>query len=73
MVQDITVNFIDVVVNNGTEWRLTGFYGESKWENKHKSWNYICEGMQRGANGVPSFVRRRLPYPDGGKPQQDKW
>ncbi|XP_010230168.1 uncharacterized protein LOC104582375 [Brachypodium distachyon] len=40
-VHDITANFIDVAVEDVVEWRLTGFYGEPKWEDKYKSWDYL--------------------------------
>lgn len=35
-----TNNFIDVDVgiNTGSAWRLTGMYGEPKWEDKYKTW-----------------------------------
>jgi hypothetical protein len=33
----ITANFIDVIVDSGDEWGITCFYGEPKWEDKHKS------------------------------------
>ena len=39
--KDITANFIDVVIEGVNEWRLTCFYGEPKWEDKHLSWSYL--------------------------------
>lgn len=40
---NIEKNFIDAVVGGATDekWRLTGFYGEPKWEDKHLSWSYL--------------------------------
>ena len=40
---NIEKNFIDAVVGgaNDEKWRLTGFYGEPKWEDKHLSWSYF--------------------------------
>ena len=36
-------NFIDVKMGSEADegWRFTGFYGESRWEDKHLSWGYI--------------------------------
>src|SRR4051812_5433405 len=36
-------NFIDVKVgtNDGESWRLTMFYGQPRWEDKHQSWGYM--------------------------------
>jgi exonuclease III len=39
----IEKNFIDVIVKDSQDWRLTGFYGEPNWNNKDKSWEYIRE------------------------------
>ena len=36
------------------QWRLTGFYGEPKWEHKHLSWGYLCGLHQQ--NQVPWVV-----------------
>ena len=35
--------FIDVRIMDADarEWRLTGMYGEFRWENKHKTWDRI--------------------------------
>ena len=40
---DIQANFIDVAVCNTHQnpWRLTCFYGEPKWEDRHLSWGYL--------------------------------
>lgn len=41
--RDKTENFVDVFVGSGSEnfWRLTGFYGEPKWKDKHLSWDRL--------------------------------
>jgi hypothetical protein len=38
-------NYIDVIVNGGTEeeWRLTGIYGEAAWSEKYKTWERLRE------------------------------
>jgi hypothetical protein len=40
-----TDNYIDVFIGAGQEniWRFTGFYGESKWADKHLSWDLLRE------------------------------
>lgn len=42
-VLDKTKNWIDITVESSDDevWRLTGFCGEPKWEDKHLSWDYI--------------------------------
>jgi hypothetical protein len=42
-------NFIDVRVLNGHDkmWRLTGIYGEPRWEDKYKTWDRMRELKQR--------------------------
>lgn len=39
----MTENFIDMVFMSGNlvSWRLTGFYGEPSWEQRHRSWRYL--------------------------------
>ena len=38
-----TKKFIDVKVGDSLEesWRLTGFYGEPKWEDRSLTWDYL--------------------------------
>jgi hypothetical protein len=38
-------NYIDVSVQESPEkvWRLTGIYGEPKWEDKYKTWDKLRE------------------------------
>lgn len=40
-----TENYNDVFVGSGQEkfWRLTGFYGEPKWKDKHQTWRRLRE------------------------------
>jgi hypothetical protein len=45
--QGVTENYIDVLVQGEVEWRLTGVYGEPKWEEKKKTWM-----VMRGLKGV---------------------
>lgn len=40
-VQDVSEYFIDVVINDGKEWRLTGIYGEPVWEQKDRTWEAL--------------------------------
>jgi hypothetical protein len=46
-----TTDFIDTTVeeDNGDIWRLTGFYGEPSWENKHKTYD-VLRGLHAHAN-----------------------
>jgi exonuclease III len=41
--QMATTDFIDMTVeeDNGAIWRLTGFYGEPSWENKHRTYDVL--------------------------------
>uniref|UniRef100_A0A8R7TV42 Exo_endo_phos domain-containing protein n=1 Tax=Triticum urartu TaxID=4572 RepID=A0A8R7TV42_TRIUA len=43
--RDKSDNFIDVFVGSGVEnyWRLTGYYGEPKWDDKHLTWSRLRE------------------------------
>ena len=45
--------FIDVRIegNNNLSWRLTGMYGEFKWENKHRTWSRMRQLHQN--NNLP--------------------
>ena len=36
--QGVTENYIDVLIQDENEWRLTGVYGEPIWEQKDKTW-----------------------------------
>jgi hypothetical protein len=38
-------NYIDVQIQESPEkiWRLTGMYGESRWEDKYKTWDKVRE------------------------------
>jgi hypothetical protein len=40
-VQSVTKNFIDVVIEDDTEWRFTGVYGEPSWNQKHITWDAL--------------------------------
>jgi hypothetical protein len=42
-------NYIDVRVEKNSEkiWRLTGMYGEPRWEDKYKTWDRMRELKQR--------------------------
>jgi hypothetical protein len=35
--QETSQFFIDVLVDDGREWRLTGIYGEPMWEQEEKT------------------------------------
>lgn len=43
--------FIDVKIEdiNNTVWRLTGMYGEFRWENKHMTWKRMRQ-LHQGHN-----------------------
>lgn len=35
---EVTPNYIDVIIQDGVEWRLTGIYGEPRWDQKERTW-----------------------------------
>ena len=37
----VTENYIDTIVQEEREWRLTGLYGEPRWEHKEKTWEVL--------------------------------
>ena len=39
--QSVSQYYTDVVVRGTEEWRLTGIYGEPRWENKHLMWEAL--------------------------------
>jgi hypothetical protein len=39
--RDISKNYIDVIIEDGTSWRFTGIYGEPKWDQKHVTWKAL--------------------------------
>jgi hypothetical protein len=45
----VSPNFIDVVFETlcGSRWRLTGFYGEPAWEDRHQSWSSLRDLSSR--------------------------
>jgi hypothetical protein len=38
-------NYIDIKIleNDGREWRLTGMYGEPRWQDKYETWDKLRE------------------------------
>jgi hypothetical protein len=48
--------YIDVKVldGNNSVWRLTGFYGEPKWQDRHRSWDKLTE--LNGQHNLPWLV-----------------
>ena len=42
--QGVSQYYIDVDVRGNEEWRLTGIYGEPRWDHKHLTWeNLSCQ------------------------------
>jgi hypothetical protein len=39
--QGVSQYFIDVVIRGNVEWRLTGIYGEPRWDHKHVPWETL--------------------------------
>ena len=37
----ISQYFIDVVIRGSEDWRLTGIYGEPRWDHKHLTWEAL--------------------------------
>jgi hypothetical protein len=37
----ISQYYIDVVIQDGEEWRLTGIYGEPSWDHKERTWDAL--------------------------------
>jgi hypothetical protein len=67
-----TDNYIDVFIGAGQEniWRFTDFYGESKWADKHMSWDRLRE--LRGVSTMPWAVMGDMneilyPFEKGGR------
>ena len=48
---DVSKHFIDVVVRDGDEWRLTGVYGEPSWDHKDQTWGAPCS--LHGSSSLP--------------------
>lgn len=73
----ITPNFIDVIIDDGQQWRLTGFYGEPVWENKHLSWGYLRDLHELFR--IPSVVLgdfNKILYmheKEGGQQRAQRW
>ena len=42
---DVSKYFIDVVVRDGDEWRLTGVYGEPSWDHEDQTWGHYARYM----------------------------
>jgi exonuclease III len=40
-VQEVTKNYIDVVIEEDGGWRFTGIYGEPEWNQKELTWEAI--------------------------------
>lgn len=51
---NISQYHIDVLVGAGEDWRLTGIYGEPKWEHKYRTW----EAMRV----LKNYAGNQLPY-----------
>jgi hypothetical protein len=39
--KSVTKNYIDVVIEDDTNWRFTGVYGEPSWNQKHQTWDAL--------------------------------
>jgi hypothetical protein len=74
-----TDNFIDVFIGTGQDhiWRFTGFYGESKWSDKYKSWDRLRE--LRTVSSMPWVVMgdmNEILYPfekEGGRARPSQY
>lgn len=38
---NVSKYFIDVIVGEGEQWRLSGIYGEPSWEHKYRTWEAL--------------------------------
>jgi hypothetical protein len=72
-------NYIDVKVTEGggREWRLTGMYGEPRWQDKYKTWDKLRE--LKGQHNLPWVVigdLNEIMYShekDGGNPRPERF
>lgn len=48
--------YIDVVVGEGGEWRLTGIYGEPSWDQKDQTWQAMRFLKTANTNALPWLV-----------------
>jgi hypothetical protein len=72
-------NYIDakIIGTDGTEWRLTGLYGEPKWQDKYKTWDKMRE--LNGQYNLPWVVigdRNEILFShekDGGNPRPERY
>lgn len=75
-VQDVSEYFIDVIVDDGREWRLTGIYGESRWEHKGKTWEalrYLHGMMDRPWMELGDFNEILFHHEkEGGRPREQR-
>jgi exonuclease III len=44
-VQEISEFFIDVLIDDGSEWRFTGIYGDPRWDHKDNTWGRLGRSM----------------------------
>lgn len=51
---NVSQYFIDVTVGAGEEWRMTGIYGEPRWEHKDQTWNALRQ--LKNASSLPWLV-----------------
>ena len=50
---NVSQYYIDVVVGEGGEWRLTGIYGEPSWDQKDRTWEVLRFLKNSSMNSLP--------------------
>jgi hypothetical protein len=76
IVNGITKNNIDVVIEDDTNWRFTGIYGEPNWNHKHVTWDALrtLHGqMQMPWLVLGDFIEILFNYEkEGGRPSSQQ-
>ena len=70
--QETSQNFIDVLVDDGREWRLTGIYGEPRWEEMEKTWvalRTLHGRMHKPWLALGDFNEILFHHEEGGRPR----
>jgi exonuclease III len=53
---NISQYYIDVVIGEGEDWRLTGLYGEPSWDHKDRTWAAMRSLKNNVSNSLPWLV-----------------
>jgi hypothetical protein len=62
---NVSQNYIDMVLGDGDEWRLSRIYGEPSWEHKHRTWEalrYLKNGNSLSWLALGDFNEMQFHY-----------